>query len=164
MSRMLVGACLLLIAVAAAGNDVSVRVTLRDTGYLLGDLIDERVELRLPASMRIDPDSLPLPGRVMPWLEMRRARLEPPRADGVQEIIVTYQIFAEAEEATRAPLPACSAIQLSAASKAFETMTLRTIGSRDGRSPELATKVTSIPSRSATFRISGLTGQASAST
>ena len=39
-------------------------VTLRDTGYMLGDLIDEHVDVQLPASMRIDPDSLPLPGRV----------------------------------------------------------------------------------------------------
>src|SRR5690606_38559139 len=50
------------------------------------------------------------------------------------------------------------------ASKAPETMTLRIIGSRDGRSPELATKVTGRPCRSATLRTSGFTGQASAST
>jgi hypothetical protein len=43
-------------------------------------------------------------------------------------------------------------------------MTFFTIGSRDGRRPELATKVTSMPWRSATLRISGFTGQASAST
>ncbi len=39
-----------------------------------------------------------------------------------------------------------------AASKPAETMTLTTIGSRDGRNPELATKVTFIPCRSATLR------------
>lgn len=89
----------------SANDDVDVDVTLRDTGYMLGDLIDERVELRLPGSMRIDPDSLPLPGRVAPWLEVRRANLGPRDASGAQELVVTYQIFAEAEQATRATLP-----------------------------------------------------------
>jgi mxaA protein len=89
----------------SVNGDVDVNVTLRDTGYLLGDLIDERIELRLPGSMRIDPDSLPLPGRVTPWLEVRRTSLGPRAASGAQELIVTYQIFAVAEQATRAALP-----------------------------------------------------------
>jgi mxaA protein len=100
-----VAACVLLVATLpalAAGPEV--HVILRDTGYMLGDLIDERVEIALPEGARIDPESLPLPGRVAPWLEVRRATLEPARG-GTQSFVVTYQIFAETEEATQAPLP-----------------------------------------------------------
>jgi mxaA protein len=107
VKRLFITACVLLWPAlpAAAGADAAeVSVTLRETGYMLGDLLDERIEVRLPPTMRIDPDSLPLPGRVTPWLEVRRAGLVS-QASGVQEIVVTYQIFAEAEQATRAPLP-----------------------------------------------------------
>jgi mxaA protein len=82
-----------------------VEVSLRDTGYMLGDLIDERVVVSLPDGMRIDPESPPLPGRVAPWLEVRRATLDRARGDS-QTLVVTYQIFAETEEAAQVPLPA----------------------------------------------------------
>jgi hypothetical protein len=82
-----------------------INVTFRDTGYLLGDLLDEQVRIALPGSMRIDPESLPPPGRVAPWLEVRSARLGVRDAAGAQSLVVTYQIFAESEEAARVPLP-----------------------------------------------------------
>ena len=103
MRRFLAAAVLIVASASAAEPDV--KVSLRDTGYMLGDLIDERIEVALPDGARIDPDSLPLPGRVAPWLEVRHATLEPPR-DGSQALVVTYQIFAENEQATQAPLPA----------------------------------------------------------
>jgi mxaA protein len=88
------------------GEDrVDITTTLRDTGYLLGDLIDERVEIRLPPGAEIDAGSLPLPGRVAPWLEVRGARLMPRDAAGTQTLAVTYQIFAETESAARVPIP-----------------------------------------------------------
>jgi mxaA protein len=93
-------------ASASAAEDIQLHVTLRDTGYMLGDLLDERVEARLPGTLQIDAAALPLPGRVTPWMEVRRSRLEPRRADGTQALVVTYQIFAEVEQATRVPLPA----------------------------------------------------------
>jgi len=100
-----VAGCLLIAAAFAAGAaEPEVRVSLRDTGYMLGDLLDERVEVSLPDGMRIDAESLPLPGRVAPWLEVRRVTLDRPNA-GSQAVVVTYQIFAEAEQATQAPLP-----------------------------------------------------------
>ena len=77
----------------AAAPDIT--IGLRDTGYMLGDLIEERIDVALPEGTRIDPDSLPLPGRAAPWLEVRHAILAPPRA-GSQTLVVTYQIFAEA--------------------------------------------------------------------
>ncbi len=81
-------------------------VTLRDSGYLLGDLIDERVDLNLPTGVSIDPDSLPLPGRVAPWMEVRASRIEHGEQLGVQSVIVRYQIFAEVEQTERVPIPA----------------------------------------------------------
>ena len=80
-------------------------VTLRDSGYLLGDLLDERVELQLPAGLAIEPASLPAPGRVAPWLEVRGARVSAAGRDGAVAVTVTYQIFAEAEQVTRVPIP-----------------------------------------------------------
>jgi len=73
--------CLLLSAFAGeAGGSVEPIaiepiVTLRDSGYLLGDLVDERVDLDLPPGVSLDPDSLPLPGRVAPWMEVRASRI-----------------------------------------------------------------------------------------
>ena len=105
MRRVVAAALSIATACSAMAGEPDVRVSLRDTGYVLGDLIDERVEVSLPDGSRIDPESLPLPGRVAPWLEVRSATLEPAHA-GSQALIVTYQIFAETEQATQAPLPA----------------------------------------------------------
>jgi mxaA protein len=80
-------------------------VTLRDTGYLLGDLVDERIQVALPAGFALDPDSLPLPGRVAPWMEVRRARIEPGSGKADAIVTVTYQVFAEVEQASRVPIP-----------------------------------------------------------
>jgi len=101
--RGLAAAAGLLLADAAAGAAVA---SLRDTGYFLGDLVDERVTVDLPQGYRLDPDSLPLPGRVAPWLEVRAARGEPGRDGGTIDVVVTYQIFAETEQAARVPIPA----------------------------------------------------------
>lgn len=87
-------------------GDIPLNVTLRDSGYLLGDLLAERIEAQLPPSASIEAESLPLPGRVAPWLEVRRTRLEPRQGQGSQAFVVTYQIFAEVDEARRVPLPA----------------------------------------------------------
>ncbi len=99
--------CLPLSAIAGEdGSPIQSIVTLRDSGYLLGDLIDERVDLSLPHGASIDPDSLPLPGRVAPWMEVRASRIEHGEHDGAQSVIVRYQIFAEVEQAERVPIPA----------------------------------------------------------
>jgi mxaA protein len=103
----LLASCLPAFAIAGEdGNPIQPIVTLRDSGYLLGDLIDERVDLRLPRGASLDPESLPLPGRVAPWMEVRAARIEHGEQDGQQSVIVRYQIFAEVEQAERVPIPA----------------------------------------------------------
>ena len=100
-------ACCLAPAAFAGTDDKPIQpiVTLRDSGYLLGDLIDERIELDLPSGTSLDPDSLPLPGRVAPWMEVRAARIEGEDQAGRQSVIVRYQIFAEVEQAERVPIP-----------------------------------------------------------
>lgn len=90
---------------AADSADIQPVVSLRDSGYLLGDLVDERIELALAPGFELDADSLPLPGRVAPWMEARRASVEPDHAPGHVGIVVTYQIFAEVEQAERVPIP-----------------------------------------------------------
>jgi mxaA protein len=106
---LLASATLAVFAYAAAeeprDSGIQPIVTLRDTGYLLGDLVDERIEFGLPAGYILDPDSLPLPGRVAPWMEVRRARSETGSRQGAAIVTVTYQVFAEVEQASRVPLP-----------------------------------------------------------
>lgn len=104
--RRAVPIALALSSIAATAAPVpEIDVSLRDTGYMLGDLLDEHVRIALPPSMRIEADSLPPPGRVAPWLELRSATLGARDASGVQSLVVTYQIFAESEQAARVPLP-----------------------------------------------------------
>ena len=104
MKRIAASFLLVLATCATGAAEPEAKVSLRDSGYMLGDLIDERIDIALPDGARIDADSVPLPGRVAPWLEVRHTTLDPPRA-GSQTLVVTYQIFAETEQATPAPLP-----------------------------------------------------------
>jgi mxaA protein len=92
-------------AADAIDNTIQPIVALRDSGYLLGDLVDENVALTLPAGFSVDVDSLPLPGRVAPWMEVRRARIEAGQTHGQTNVVVTYQVFAEVEQAERVPIP-----------------------------------------------------------
>jgi len=92
-------------AAESADSGIVPLVALRDTGYLLGDLLEERVELQLPDGFTLDPASLPAPGRVAPWLEVRDARAQSGRSAGLMSVTVIYQIFAEVEQASRVPIP-----------------------------------------------------------
>jgi mxaA protein len=93
-------------AVDTVDRSIQPVVAVRDTGYLLGDLLDERIDLSLPGGFSLDAGSLPAPGRVAPWLEVRSARIVPGLEPGGTGVVVTYQIFAEVEEASRVPIPA----------------------------------------------------------
>lgn len=101
-----------LTAIAAGGSAAEIVdsgvvpvVTLRDTGYLLGDVLEERVEMQLPTGFTLDAASLPAPGRVAPWLEVRSAQAQAGRSAGLVSVTVNYQIFAEVEQASRVPIP-----------------------------------------------------------
>lgn len=93
---------------AAESTDAAIQpiVSLRDSGYLLGDLLNEHIEVALPSGFTLDADSLPLPGRVAPWLEVRSAHVDGnAQARDRVDITVTYQVFAEVEQAARVPVP-----------------------------------------------------------
>jgi len=93
---------------AFADEAIQAVITLRDAGYLLGDLMEERIDWQAPPGFRLDPDSLPLPGRVAPWLEVRAARELSDAPPGGTAVVVTYQIFAEVEQTARVPIPGFS--------------------------------------------------------
>jgi len=93
------------LATAAPGDDIAIRISVRDAGYMLGDLLDERIDIDLPPGTSLDAESLPAPGRVAPWMEVRSARLQRAESPSSAVVLITYQIFAEVETATRVPLP-----------------------------------------------------------
>lgn len=63
----------------AANNgvaQVSVRtLDPRPFGYVIGDAMSRRIEIDTPASFKLAADSLPRPGRVDAWLELRKIEL-----------------------------------------------------------------------------------------
>ena len=105
---------------------------------------------------------------------MNDTQVKPRPLDGITVVSLEHAIAAPffrarlasgmSDVTTRSPATTCSTIQSSAASAPCGTMTLRIIGSREGRRPKLATKVTGTPCRPPTRSTSSLTGQASAST
>lgn len=85
----------------AAQNNVT--VTMRDTGYTIGDTIDMVATFTLPRNHFIDEESLPLVGRVNHWLDIqsldfsqdaRRAKLH-----------IKWQLFATVEIAQQLNTP-----------------------------------------------------------
>ena len=48
MRRLAIAPVLIVAMVSATAAEPEARVTLRDTGYMLGDLIDERIDVSLP--------------------------------------------------------------------------------------------------------------------
>ncbi len=96
-------------APAAAGADdtvaaVPVVSTMRDTGYTVGDLVRRRIEFVLPQGAALDERSLPAPGRVARWLELREMTVQDVR--GMRPVLsITYQIFGVPEAAVRVSIP-----------------------------------------------------------
>lgn len=107
LSALLLASALSITANAADIDTANIQphVTLRESGYLIGDLVEENIALVLPEGVALDTDSLPLPGRVAPWMEVRQARAERGDGQGVR-IAIVYQIFAEVEQTSRVPIPA----------------------------------------------------------
>lgn len=84
----------------AQAQDATVTVHMRETGYVLGDLIEQRIELQAGSS-KIVRNSLPAPGRVNNWLELRAARIE-----DRSHLRLTYQVFGAVEQALTLEIPA----------------------------------------------------------
>lgn len=99
------GVALLLLAVACMAQAAPrVEVSLRDTGYTLGDTLTSHASWALPEGQRLDPASLPVPGRVTSWLDLVAVneRVE----GGIQHVDFLWQVFATVETARQLHLPA----------------------------------------------------------
>lgn len=89
--------------VCAAPAEVSVE--LRATGYAPGDLIEQVVSVQLPAGAKLDRATLPVPGRVFDWLELRAVNDDCAAAVRVCTLRLRYQIFAVPPVPTALSLP-----------------------------------------------------------
>jgi hypothetical protein len=86
-----------------------VKVTMRDNGYTLGDMIAMHAEFNLAKGLVFDPNSVPLKGPVNNWLDLRDvAMVEAKNADGGSKISIdfTWQIFGTVEHAQTIKIPA----------------------------------------------------------
>jgi len=87
-----------------ANEGVQVKVTIRDSGYQMGDFLHQRISLKLPNSHRLDMDSLPLQGRVSPWLDLHHLDVNTHGESVALELV--WQLFATVETAQILKTPA----------------------------------------------------------
>lgn len=80
-----------------------VQVTMRDSGYTLGDYIHQRVTIHLPAHQTLQAESLPLTGYVKPWLDLTHVDVE--QNGNVVALLLTWQVFATVEMSQSLKLP-----------------------------------------------------------
>lgn len=80
-----------------------VKVIMRDSGYTMGDLLHMRAEIQLGAGEVLDETSLPMAGRVKPWLDLRDLRWR--QSGEVFELDMTWQLFATVEIAQMLQTP-----------------------------------------------------------
>lgn len=87
---------------AAQVRSVEVRVP-RGFGYFLGDLLQARVDIALEPGTTVQQASLPQPGPVTYWLDLRDVAVER-MAEGLR-LRLTYQTFYAALDARRLEVP-----------------------------------------------------------
>lgn len=92
------------VADAAAVSAAPQTVEPRAFGYVLGDVLTQRVPLAR-ASGEIAPNALPSAGRVGVWLERRPTRIET-TADGRRWLVLSYQVTNSPQSLTTIALPA----------------------------------------------------------
>lgn len=78
-------------------------VTMRDSGYTIGDVIDMTVTFTLPMSQKIDENSLPLVGRVRSWLDIQSIQVT--QHQQLVRLKMRWQLFASVEIAQRLKTP-----------------------------------------------------------
>lgn len=91
----------------ASQGDSHVVVHMRDSGYTMGDTIAMTATFTLKQHQTIDEDSLPLAGRVKPWLDIQTIHLaQSVKHDQKQvKLTVNWQIFATVEIAQQLKTP-----------------------------------------------------------
>lgn len=80
-----------------------IHVSMQQTGYTMGDLMPMHIEMTLPDDHTIDADSLPLIGRVRPWLDIRALNYQ--QQGNQLHIDIVWQIFATVEIAQMLKTP-----------------------------------------------------------
>jgi len=78
-------------------------VSMRDSGYTIGDSIDMAVTFRLPAQHQIDEDSLPLIGRVNHWLDIQSLDFSQDKQQA--RLHIQWQLFATVEMSQQLKTP-----------------------------------------------------------
>jgi mxaA protein len=80
-----------------------VRAQMRDTGYVLGDRLQQRIDIHVPDGAKLVAESVPRLGRVNNWLELREVRIEPHR--DAYTLLMSYQMFGAVESAMQLAIP-----------------------------------------------------------
>lgn len=78
----------------------------RAFGYVVGDVLSQRVLLRLDG-LAFEPAALPATGRLGAWFERRSSRIETSQ-DGSRSLVVEYQVINAPPALTTVSLPAWS--------------------------------------------------------
>lgn len=86
-----------------AREDIAVAVSMRDSGYTIGDLIKQRVIITLPNGQKISEESLPIKGRIYSWLDLRNVTTNKQGESFVVDF--TWQVFATVEIAQKLKTP-----------------------------------------------------------
>lgn len=87
-----------------AEHGIQPQVSMRQYGYQLGDVLTQTVMLPLHKGQQLDARSLPLPGPVRPWLDLRAVNAWQ-TSEGVL-IKLEWQVFATVETVQTLSLPA----------------------------------------------------------
>ena len=93
---------------SAEAPGVSLRVIEpRSFGYLVGDVFSREVEIFAAEPYRLEPSSLPAPGRQAYWLDLKSVDLTEKGATGGRRyrLVLTYQTFYVALQPTRLVVP-----------------------------------------------------------
>jgi len=93
----------------AGAREISVRVSEpRAFGYFIGDVLVREVEIAVPAGQRIDPASIPRPGPLNYWLELKSASLDETVRQGQPHyrMRLEYQTFYAPLEPRKLQIPA----------------------------------------------------------
>jgi hypothetical protein len=98
----IVWACFTVLAFAQTSTPEPM-VTMRDSGYTMGDKIEMTALFTLPANQTIDEGSLPLVGHIKPWLDIQAIAFIQNKQD--VRLHVTWQLFATVEIAQQLKTP-----------------------------------------------------------
>lgn len=82
--------------------------TPRAFGYVIGDTFNHEIRIELREPYRLDRDSVPTPGKVNRWVELRTVSTRTTRStqSTTSDIVLGYQIFYSASAIANASIPA----------------------------------------------------------